>query len=289
LADADAAPVRRAVPSGRRLKIGRAADSQKVKPLLINPCHWTESQKSEFSKAQGMVTFKPAQRLSATFNSFISRSNSGIDFIFRMPAAIFFAFLAFNISRRIAMFLLEWSSPEIEFKWLTLAALLANALFLFTLLSLTLLRSKPIQSYTTLNTRLMAVLGTCLPLSLTLLPAPELPPIVTVISIAAIGIGCGLAIWTAFWLGRSFSVAPQARRLVIGGAYAVVRHPLYLCEELAVLGAMLASFSPMAVAIVAIHWAFQLRRMEYEEQLLSATFPEYAKYAATVPRLIPRW
>ena len=72
----------------------------------------------------------------------------------------------------------------------------------------------------------MAILGTCLPLSLGVLPFPEQPPIVTVISIAMTGLGCGLAIWTAFWLGRSFSVAPQARQLVIGGAYSVVRHPL---------------------------------------------------------------
>jgi protein-S-isoprenylcysteine O-methyltransferase Ste14 len=236
-----------------------------------------------------MATFTPAQRLSALFDSFIPKSNSGSDIILRIPAAIFFAILAFNVSRNIVMFVLQWSTLDIEFKSLRLAAFLANGLFLFTLLSLTILRSKPIQSQTTLNAQLMAVLGTCLPLSLTMLPAAELPPIVTVISIAAIGLGCGLAIWTAAWLGRSFSLAPQARRLVVGGAYAVVRHPLYLCEELAVLGVVLACFSPMAVAIAAIHWAFQLRRMEYEEQLLSATFPEYAEYAATVPRLIPRW
>jgi protein-S-isoprenylcysteine O-methyltransferase Ste14 len=95
--------------------------------------------------------------------------------------------------------------------------------------------------------------------------------------------------YTVSWLGRSFSIAPQARQLVVGGAYSIVRHPLYLCEEIAVLGAMLGRFSPMAVAIIAIHWAFQLRRIDYEEQILRETFPEYAQYAATVPRLIPRW
>ena len=135
----------------------------------------------------------------------------------------------------------------------------------------------------------MAIIGTCLPLSLGLLPLAELPPAVTLISIVLIGSGCGLAIWTAFWLGRSFSLAPQARQLVVGGAYSVVRHPLYLCEELAVLGAMLACFSTVAVAIVVIHRSLQLKRMEFEEQVLTATFPEYASYAATVPRLIPRW
>jgi protein-S-isoprenylcysteine O-methyltransferase Ste14 len=236
-----------------------------------------------------MVTFKPAQKLLAIFNSLISRSSFGTDSIFRIPLVIFYVVLVFSVSRGIVQFVLQWSTIEIPFKPLRFAVLLANALFLFTLLSLTVLRSKPIQSHTTSATRLTAILGTCLPLSLGMLPLPELPPIVTVISIALIGLGCGLAILTAFWLGRSFSVAPQARQLVVGGAYSVVRHPLYLCEELAVLGAMLACFSPLAVVIVGIHWAFQLKRMEFEERILSATFPEYAEYAAAVPRLIPRW
>jgi protein-S-isoprenylcysteine O-methyltransferase Ste14 len=52
---------------------------------------------------------------------------------------------------------------------------------------------------------------------------------------------------------------------------------------------MLACFSPLAIAIVGLHWAVQLKRVEYEERILNATFPQYAEYAATVPRLIPRW
>jgi protein-S-isoprenylcysteine O-methyltransferase Ste14 len=266
-----------------------AAESRELSLCLRISCHETEDQKSDFNKASDMVTFKPAQKLSAIFNSLISRSSFGIDSFFRVPSAIFFGLLAFIVCRGLVSFVLQWSTLEIPYKPLRLAAILANALFLFTLLSLTVLRSKPIQSSAPPNARLMAILGTCLPLSLGMLPQPELPPIVTVISIAMTGLGCGLAIWTAIWLGRSFSVAPQARQLVIGGAYSLVRHPLYLSEELAVLGVTLACFSPLAIAIAGIHWAFQLKRMQYEEQVLSAAFPEYADYAATVPRLIPRW
>ena len=236
-----------------------------------------------------MVAFKPVQKLLAMFNFVMARSSFGIDAIFRMPSAIFFGLLAFSVVRGLVVFILQWSTLDIPYKPLRFASILANALFLFTLLSLTVLRSKPVKSSTTLSARMMAILGTCLPLSLSLLPLADLPPVVTLISIVMIGSGCGLAIWTAFWLGRSFSLAPQARQLVVGGAYAMVRHPLYLCEELAVLGAMLACFSTVAVAIVVIHWSFQLKRMELEEQILGATFPEYADYAAAVPRLIPRW
>lgn len=230
-----------------------------------------------------------AHKLSATFNKLIARSSFGLDAVLRMPLAIFYGVLAFSVSRALVMFVLEWPTLDVPFKGLRFASLLANAVFLFTLLSLTVLRSKPVRSFPSLNARLLAVLGLALPLVLGVLPEPDLPPVVIVVSIIIIGVGCGLAMYTALWLGRSFSIAPQARQLVVGGAYSIVRHPLYLCEELAVLGAMLGRFSPMAVAIVAIHWALQLRRIGYEEQILRETFPEYAQYAATVPRLIPRW
>jgi len=229
------------------------------------------------------------QNLSVPLRDLIARSSLGLDAVLRMPLAIFYGVLAFSVSHALVIFVLQWPTLDIPYKGLRFASLLANAVFLLTLLSLTVLRSKPIRSFPSINARLMAVLGLALPLALSLLPEPDLPPPVIVASIITIGVGCALAIYTASWLGRSFSIAPQARQLVVGGAYSIVRHPLYLCEEIAVVGAMLGRFSPMAVAIVAIHWAFQLRRIDYEERILRETFPEYAQYAATVPRLIPRW
>jgi protein-S-isoprenylcysteine O-methyltransferase Ste14 len=230
-----------------------------------------------------------AHKLSATFNELIARSSFGLDILLRVPLAIFYGVLAFSFSRAVVMFVLEWPTLDIPFKALRFASLLATAVFVVTLLSLTVLRSKPVRSFPSLNARVMAVLGMALPLLLSVLPQPDLPPAVIAASIITIAVGSGLSMYTVSWLGRSFSIAPQARQLVVGGAYSIVRHPLYLCEEIAVLGAMLGRFSPMAVAIIAIHWAFQLRRIDYEEQILRETFPEYAQYAATVPRLIPRW
>ena len=49
-----------------------------------------------------------------------------------------------------------------------------------------------------------------------------------------------LGVLTLSFLGRSFSVMPEARRLVTTGPYSIVRHPLYLFELLGVVGILLA-------------------------------------------------
>ncbi|MGB8364726.1 MAG: methyltransferase family protein [Rhizomicrobium sp.] len=99
--------------------------------------------------------------------------------------------------------------------------------------------------------------------------------------------GMGFAVYALLWLGRSISVMSEARRLVTGGPYAYVRHPLYLGEELALVGITLQFLSPAAVAVLALQVIFQLNRMRYEEQVMREAFPDYAEYAARVKRLIP--
>jgi protein-S-isoprenylcysteine O-methyltransferase Ste14 len=109
-----------------------------------------------------------------------------------------------------------------------------------------------------------------------------------VTSLILIAAGWVLSACVLFWLGRAFSVMAQARGLVTTGPYAIVRHPLYLCEEITVLGVALAHLSIAAVLIVAVQWMFQLRRMANEEKVLDAAFPECAAYAARTPKILPR-
>ncbi len=79
----------------------------------------------------------------------------------------------------------------------------------------------------------------------------------------------------------------EARELVTRGPYAFVRHPLYLAEEIAVLGAIVIFLSLPAVLLLFLHVAIQIQRMRNEEAVLQQAFPEYAAYMANTSRAIP--
>ena len=114
---------------------------------------------------------------------------------------------------------------------------------------------------------------------------PSLPLLVLATFCTLIGFGLSFA--TLVYLGRSFAILPAARILVTDGPYHVIRHPLYLFEEIIVIGIMLQFAEPWALFVVVIHAAAQLTRMRYEERALAESFPEYAAYAARTARLMP--
>ena len=99
--------------------------------------------------------------------------------------------------------------------------------------------------------------------------------------------GSAAAVIALLQLGRSFSLMAEARQLVTSGPYRLVRHPLYLAEELAIIGISMQFFSLSTAFFLAVQIAFQLRRMHNEEAVLSETFPEYAAYRDKTARLIP--
>ncbi|HEV7679266.1 MAG TPA: isoprenylcysteine carboxylmethyltransferase family protein [Candidatus Dormibacteraeota bacterium] len=95
------------------------------------------------------------------------------------------------------------------------------------------------------------------------------------------------AVWGLGTLRRSLSVMPEARRLVTGGPYRFVRHPLYLFEILAGLAILLGAPGWIAAGSYAAFVALQIVRARLEERLLGATFPDYDEYARRTRRLIP--
>jgi protein-S-isoprenylcysteine O-methyltransferase Ste14 len=168
-----------------------------------------------------------------------------------------------------------------------LLAQVAAFLFVFVVFALVLLRGPAIAKSRGLLPRFFAFVGGYLGFGIVLLPQHELSAALSMVSLLLILGGVGFSIFAILHLGRSFSVMPEARRLVTDGPYASVRHPLYLAEAVSMLGLILQYLSPAAVLIAVVQFAFQLARMKNEERVLSGLFPNYRDYAARTARLIP--
>jgi protein-S-isoprenylcysteine O-methyltransferase Ste14 len=97
----------------------------------------------------------------------------------------------------------------------------------------------------------------------------------------------GLAVVTLATLGHSFGITPQARDLVTGGPYRIVRHPLYLCESMAILALALASGRTTSLVATVVVVGCQFRRAWLEERLLRRAFPEYEFAFRGVRHLVP--
>lgn len=151
-----------------------------------------------------------------------------------------------------------------------------------------LVRPEPVGRAEGLGPVLVTMAGTYASWLIPLLPrGPELPELYAAASAAIILLSEALMIYTLLTLGQSFSLIPQARGLVTSGPYAIVRHPLYLVEEVAVAGVLLHYAWFAALPFLVLHGTLQIRRMQLEEKVLRKAFPEYAKYARHTPRLIP--
>jgi len=170
---------------------------------------------------------------------------------------------------------------------LSLMAQIAGIALITVTLTVLLLRRPPQTKGKGLTVRLAALCGTYLTASLVWLPRYEMGFAFSLLSLTLILGGTGFAVFSLLHLGRSFSVMAEARKLVTSGPYAYVRHPLYLGEAVLVLGLALQYLSPLAVAIVALQFAVQLVRMQNEETVLSALFPEYADYPLRTHRVLP--
>lgn len=99
-----------------------------------------------------------------------------------------------------------------------------------------------------------------------------------------------LMIWARLTFGmRSFNpgASPTAGALVTTGPYRFWRHPIYAAIIIFVAAAAISYGSWITVALALVVAAGLFVRMREEEKSLSATYPEYAAYAASTARVIP--
>jgi protein-S-isoprenylcysteine O-methyltransferase Ste14 len=135
--------------------------------------------------------------------------------------------------------------------------------------------------------RVAALLGSWLLSVLSFLPQTWDQPWILGGTTAAIILAYVFAAWALLTLRFSFSVFPEARRLVRTGPYALVRHPLYSVYILTYVCVLLTRLSPLAILVAAVGIGAEIWRARFEERLLGDVFPEYATYSATTPRFVP--
>lgn len=96
-------------------------------------------------------------------------------------------------------------------------------------------------------------------------------------------LGLTIRAWAAGHLQKN-------RTLATSGPYAWVRNPLYIGTLMTAAGFVIASRRwALAFLFAAVFLFVYLPVIELEEQHLRTLFPEYEKYAAHVPKLLPRF
>jgi len=102
-------------------------------------------------------------------------------------------------------------------------------------------------------------------------------------------VGLAYSVWGLAYLRRSFSIIPEARRLVTGGPYSLSRHPVYLGEIATAIGVNLATAGWLGALAVVYFIGCEILRMRWEERVLEHAFPDdYPGYTRRVPRYFPK-
>jgi protein-S-isoprenylcysteine O-methyltransferase Ste14 len=164
---------------------------------------------------------------------------------------------------------------------------IGGSLFCLLVTLWTLIRMARVDAPAPWRSRVVALGGTFAIMPILALPKVTLPTGVALTSVAFMLAGYAMGMISLSYLGRSFSIVPEARRLVMRGPYRLIRHPLYLAEMLTVIGVTIQHASLLAVQFLAIQIGLQIWRMNLEEQVLSDTFPAYDEYRANTKRLVP--
>ena len=211
-------------------------------------------------------------------------SSKAYDVLVAAPLILFYGFSMAGLRPQFAAAL---SVRPAWFSALQVAALIGDVCYFTLVIALILVRRMPVAKSRGIWPRVVALLGANLLIVVAWLPKIPLSAPMAALAAALTGGGTLAELAILLWLGRSFTILPEARRLVTRGPYRFIRHPLYLVSIIASLGVMIQFQNPWAFLIVLAADALQLVRIQYEEGVLREAFPEYANYAARTWRLLP--
>jgi len=207
------------------------------------------------------------------------------DVLAALPLVVWFGFSALNLRPGLVQdggAIVAGSASLLV--WLQLLSRLFSILFCLLCVWALLARDTAKKSIGGAVPRLCAVAGTFLGVGILGLPMAGLSLPLQTLALLLMAGGSAACILVLGKLGKSFSIVPEARRLVTTGPYAWARHPLYAAEIVILLGLMLQYRQPWAVLMGVAVIALQVTRSVFEERVLSEAFPEYAGYKTRVKR-----
>jgi len=213
------------------------------------------------------------------------RRGKSYDLIAGLPLILWFGYGAVKLRPNLAATARALlAEPDSLLLNLRFFALLASAAFNLLLIYLVVVRTEPVRRSSGILPRLCGFAGTFLGVGiLQLKPVPLSLPWQGAAAALIFAGALGSAIVLAR-LGKSFSIMPEARNLVTSGPYAYARHPLYAVEFITLAGTAIQFAQPWAAVLAVGVAMLQVMRTMFEEQVLSAAYPEYENYRARVKR-----
>ena len=210
------------------------------------------------------------------------------DVLMRLPMLIWSIFLGLVTVLSLQQYMRQADPALPGTVYILNAAMRASMIaYLVVIAATVVVRMRPVRKARGVEPRISALIGTFLLTVVVLFPRRELSLSADVVSTVLTLAGSAFAVVVLTQLRESFSIMAEARQLVTAGVYRLVRHPLYLAEEIAAIGVVMQFFSPWTALILAVQIGFQLRRMRNEEVILSTIFPEYLAYCKKTERILP--